>query len=83
MLEVQRLVLIESQSNKLKTKVPEEQKFMPTLSRALVKRGPYYGMICSEMRQSIDNIFSNFSLVGGSAIIAMNNALKGLPMGVH
>lgn len=83
MLKVQRLVLIESQSNKLKTKVSEEQKFMPTLSRALVKRGPYYGMICSEMQQSIDSIFSNFSLVGGSAIIAMNNALEGLPMGTY
>ena len=56
---------------------------MPTLSRALVKRGPYYGMICSEMQQSIDNIFSNFSLVGGSAIIKMNKALEGLPMGTY
>jgi hypothetical protein len=36
-------------------------------------------MICSEMQQSIDNIFSNFNLVGGSAIVEMNKALEGLP----
>jgi hypothetical protein len=40
-------------------------------------------MICSEMQQSIDNIFSNFSLVGGSAIVEMNKALEGLPMGTY
>jgi hypothetical protein len=72
MLKVQRQVLMDSQ-----------HKLMPTLSRVLVKKGPYFGMICSEMQQSIDNIFSNFSLVGGSAIIAMNNALEGLPMGTY
>lgn len=83
MLKVQRLVLIESQSNKLKTKASQEQKFMPTLSRALVKRGSYYGMICSEMQQSMDNIISNFSLIGGLAIIEMDKALKGLPMGTY
>lgn len=83
MLKVQRLVLIESRFNKLKTRASQEQKFMSTLSRALIKRGPYYGMICSEMQQSIDNIFSNFSLVGGSAIIEMDKALKGLPMGTY
>lgn len=83
MLKVQYQVLIDSQSIKLKVKASEEQKFMPTLSRALVKRGPYYGMICSEKQQSIDNIFSNFSLIGGSAIIEMDKALKGLPMGTY
>lgn len=83
MLKVQRLVLIESRFNKLKTRASQEQKFMPTLSRALIKRGPYYGMICGEMQQSIDNGFSAFSLIGGSAIIEMDNALKGLPMGTY
>ena len=72
MLKVQRQVLMYSQ-----------HKLMSTLSRALVKRGPYYGMICSEVEQSIDNTFSNFSLVGGSAIIKMNVALEGLPMGTY
>jgi len=83
MLKVQRQVLVDSQSNKIKANASEENKMMPTLSRALVKRGPYYGMICSEMEQSIDNIFSNFSLVGGSAIVKMNDALEGLPMGTY
>ena len=83
MLKIQYKALINSESNKLKVKASEEQKFMPTLSRALVKRGPYYGMICSEKQQSIDNIFSNFSLIGGLAIIEMDKALKGLPMGTY
>jgi hypothetical protein len=83
MLKVQYQVLIHSQFNKVKAKDSAENKLMPTLSRALVKRGPYYGMICSEPQQSIDNIFSNFSLVGGSAIIGMDKALKGLPMGTY
>jgi hypothetical protein len=83
MLKVQYQVLMDSRSNKFKAKASEENKLMPTLSRALVKRGPYYGMICSEMQQSIDNIFSNFSLVGGSAIVEMNKALEGLPMGTY
>lgn len=83
MLKVQYEVLINSNSIKLKVQDSEEQKFMPTLSRALVKRGPYYGMICSEKQQSIDNIFSNFSLIGGLAIIEMDKALEGLPMGTY
>ena len=33
-------------------------------------------MICSEMQRSIVNIFSNFSLVGGSAIVEMNKLSK-------
>ena len=83
MLKVQRQVLLDSQSNKFKVEASEEPKLMPTLSRALVKRGPYYGMICSEMEQSIDKVFSNFSLIGGSAIVEMDKALKGLPMGTY
>jgi len=83
MLKVQYQVLTNSQFNKVKAKDSVGNRLMPTLSRALIKRGPYYGMICSEMQQSIDNIFSNFSLVGGSAIIEMNKALEGLPMGTY
>lgn len=83
MLKVQYQVLMDSQFNKIKKKSSEKYYLMPTLSRALIKRGPYYRMICSEMPQSIDNIFSNFSLVGGSAIVEMDKALKGLPMGTY
>ena len=83
MLKVQYQVLIDSQFNKVRAKDSAENKLMPTLSRALVKRGPYYGMICSEKQQSIDNIFSNFSLIGGLAIIEMDKALEGLPMGTY
>ncbi len=83
MLKVQYQVLIDSQFNKVRAKDSAENKLMPTLSRALVKRGPYYGMICSEKQQSTDNIFSNFSLIGGLAIIEMDKALEGLPMGTY
>jgi hypothetical protein len=83
MLKVQYQVLLDGKFIKVKSKDSEGNKLMPTLSRALVKRGPYYGMICSEIQQSIDNIFSNFSLVGGSAIVEMDKALEGLPMGTY
>ncbi|MDO8355601.1 MAG: hypothetical protein Q7U76_04350 [Nitrospirota bacterium] len=83
MLKVQYQVLNGSQFNKVKAKASEGYKLMPTLSRALVRRGSYYGMICSEIQQSIDNTFSNFSLVGGLAIVEMDKALKGLPMGTY
>lgn len=83
MLKVQYQVLLDSQFIKVKAQDSGGDKLMPTLSRALVKRGPYYGMICGEMQQSIDNIFSNFSLVGGSAIVEMDKALEGLPMGTY
>ncbi len=76
MLEVQYQVLLDSRFIKVKAKASEEYILMPTLSRVLVKRSPYYGMICSDMQQSIDNIFSNFSLVGGSAIVEMNRLSK-------
>lgn len=83
MLKVQYQVLMNSQLNKVRANASEGYELMPTLSRALIKRGPYYGMICSEIQQSIDNTFSNFSLVGGSAIVEMNTALEGLPMGTY
>lgn len=82
MLKVQYAVL-NSQPNKVRAKASDGCKLMPTLSRALVRKGPYYGMICSEIQQSIDDTFSNFSLVGGLAIIEMDKTLKGLPMGTY
>jgi len=47
MLKVQYQVLLDSRFIKVKAKASEEYISMPTLSRVLVKRGPYYGMICS------------------------------------
>jgi len=55
---------------------------MPILSRALIRRGSYYGLVTSS-ETHIDNLFTNFSLVGGSAIVEMDNILRGLPMGVY
>lgn len=55
---------------------------MPILSRALIKRGKYYGLVTAFETQ-IDNLFTNFSLVGGSAIVEMDAILQGLPMGVY
>lgn len=83
MLKVQYKVLMNGELNKVRAETSEGYKLMPTLSRALVKRGPYYGMICSEIQQSIDDVSPNFSLVGGSAIVEMDKALKGLPMGTY
>lgn len=59
------------------------QRDMPRLSRALVKRGRYYGMIVSEPQISETHRFANFSLVGGAAIIDMDEDLCGLPMGTY
>nr|MBI3614139.1 hypothetical protein [Nitrospirota bacterium] len=72
MLNVQYQLLINSQYNK-----------MPTLSRTLLGRGKYYGLICSEIQQSIEEASSNFSLIGGSAIIEMDKILRDLPMGTY
>jgi hypothetical protein len=55
---------------------------MPTLTRSLVRRGRYYGLITA-FEASIDTLFTNFSLIGGSAIVEMDNALRGLPMGTY
>ncbi len=55
---------------------------IPTLSRALIKRGAYYGMIFTES-QPIEEAFMNFSIVGGSTVVEMDATLEGLPMGVY
>lgn len=55
--------------------------YMPVLSRALIKRGRYYGLIIDKTK--MDNLFSNFSLVGGPAIVEMDKTLQGLPMGTY
>ena len=54
------------------------------LSRSLVRRGPYYGMICGNDQAALENLYWNFSLVGGSALVEMDKAqLCGLPMGTY
>lgn len=60
-----------------------EPPFMPILSRSLIRRGEYYGILTSEFQNNMDNVFSNFSLVGGASIFKMDRNLKGLPMGTY
>jgi hypothetical protein len=84
MFKVQHQILNDSESLGNKEVVGSDQHlYMPTLSRALIKRGQYYGMIFHEFQTSIEDVFSNFSLAGGSAIVEMDKTLKGLPMGVY
>ena|SRR2546425_4490960 len=55
-----------------------------TLSRALVRRGPYYGMICGDDQTSLESLCWNFSLVGGAALVEMDKTqLCGLPVGTY
>ena len=85
MLDIQYQILIKSellQAQKVTESSEQRPLYMPTLSRALIKRGKYYGIITA-FETKIDNYFSNFSLVGGSAIVEMDEILEGLPMGVY
>jgi hypothetical protein len=86
MLKLQYEIIIESQSlaHSVKTDTHViEPPFMPILSRSLIKRGKYYGIITSELQNKMDDVFSNFSLVGGASIVEMDRDLKGLPMGTY
>lgn len=56
---------------------------MPILSRAVIKRGQYYGMLFEQLGSKIDDIILNFSLVGGPTIVEMDKLLKSLPVGVY
>jgi hypothetical protein len=91
------LVMVEKERNVIENSADKFLKFMlkiqydillnserdiPTLSRAMIKRGEYYGMILSES-QTIEEAFMNFSIVGGSTVVEMDETLKGLPMGVY
>ena len=60
-----------------------EPPFMPILSRSLIKRGEYYGIITRELQTDIEDVSSNFSLVGGASIVEMDRNLQGLPMGTY
>lgn len=86
MLDIQYGILIDSETLAHRVEVDNptiEPPFMPVLSRALIKRGEYYGIITSEFQNDIDNLFSNFSLVGGDSIVDMDRDLQGLPMGTY
>jgi hypothetical protein len=74
MLKVQYKLLIESLTGHVTH---------PILSRTLVGRGAYYGIIMDQHKQNIEDRFANFSLVGGSAIVQMDKALEGLPVGTY
>lgn len=87
LLDVQYTILQNSASS-IEYQIMSEEAvpkklYMPTLSRALVRRGSYYGMVFSEFQQSIKDVRSNFSLVGGLAILEMDEDLCGLPMGTY
>ena len=85
MLDIQYQMLLDSellQTQKITDSSEQRPLYMPILSRALIKRGKYYGLITA-FESQIDNHFFNFSLVGGSSIIEMDEILEGLPMGVY
>jgi len=86
MLKLQYEILMASESLAHSIKANTyviEPPFMPILSRSLIKRGKYYGIITNELQNKMDNLFSNFSLVGGASIVEMDSDLKGLPMGTY
>ena len=71
-LSVQFKILQESQSYKI-----------PILSRCMVKKGRYYGLLFEQAGSKLDDIVLNFSLVGGPTVVEMDELLKGLPVGVY
>jgi hypothetical protein len=72
LLRIQRQILYDSDADGV-----------PTLSRGLIKRGKYFGILFDRFGTSIGDTSVNFSLVGGSTIVEMDKALEGLPMGVY
>lgn len=86
MLKLQYEILIDSESLSHSVKANThviEPPFMPILSRSLIKRGEYYGIITRELQTDIEDVSSNFSLVGGASIVEMDRNLQGLPMGTY
>jgi len=85
MLDIQYQLLLKSELLQIRRKTKSSKQrplYMPILSRALIKKGKYYGLIAA-FEEQIKNLFTNFSLVGGEAIVKMDEILKGLPMGVY
>ena len=56
---------------------------IPILSRCMVKKGRYYGVLFEQLGSKLDDIILNFSLVGGPTVVEMNKLLEGLPVGVY
>lgn len=86
MLKLQYGILMDSESLALRVKTDThviEPPFMPILSRSLIKRGEYYGIITHELQIDIEDVSSNFSLVGGTSIVEMDRNLQDLPMGTY
>lgn len=83
LLRAQYQILCDSQSLEYRDQASNQKLYMPTLTRGLVMRGKYYGMLFEQSQTSMEDIFLNFSLVGGPAIVEMDKALKGLPPGVY
>lgn len=83
MLKLQYNLLTNSESLKIqRADNISKAIYMPILTRSLVKRGKYYGLITA-FDTNIDNLFTNFSLIGGPSIVEMDNTLQGLPMGTY
>jgi hypothetical protein len=56
---------------------------IPLLSRSVVKRGRYFGILFDHAGSNLDETFLNLSLVGGPSVVEMDKLLKGLPVGVY
>ena len=80
LLRVQYQILIDSEDLTNSTAPDDKTDYMPILSRSIIKRGNYFGILANPS-SDINDLFSNFSIVGGSTIVEMDNMLNGLPFG--
>lgn len=86
LLQVQYRVLCNSQGlgDPIENNPYNKKRYMPTLTRGLVRRGKYFGMLFDKFGSSLGDTFINFSLVGGPTIVEMDKEdLRGLPMGTY
>ncbi len=56
---------------------------IPLLSRSVVNRGRYFGILFDQAGSKLDESVLNLSLVGGPSVVEMDKSLKGLPVGVY
>lgn len=86
LLQVQYQVLCNSQGlgDPIENNPSNKERYMPTLTRGLVRRGRYFGILFDKLGSSLGDTFINFSLVGGPTIVEMDKEdLPGLPMGTY
>jgi hypothetical protein len=85
LLDFQYHVLQDSVGLELKgqRELSEQKRYMPILSRGIVGRGQYFGLLFEQHQNSIDEVLFNPSLLGGSSLLKMDTDLKGLPMGIY